>query len=45
VPGGRLCDELRGRHIVTLQGNWSDNYWDWLDYASSDIQLAQPSYA
>lgn len=30
-------NELRGRTIVTIHGNWGENYWDWLDYASSDM--------
>jgi hypothetical protein len=34
LAGWPTLDELRGRYIVTVLGNWSDNYWDWLEYAN-----------
>jgi len=29
-------DQLRGRYIVNVIGNWVDNYWDWIEYANDE---------
>ncbi|MGZ3438836.1 MAG: hypothetical protein ACXVDD_04950 [Polyangia bacterium] len=34
--GWPTMDELRGRTLVTILGNWGNNYWDWYDYAARD---------
>jgi hypothetical protein len=38
--GWPTLDQLRGRFIATVIGNWADNYWDWLDYANDDGGIA-----
>jgi hypothetical protein len=32
--GWPTTDELRGRYIFTIDGNWANNYWDWISYAN-----------
>jgi len=38
--GWPTTDELRGRYIVGLIGNFANNYWDWLEYATLDGGVA-----
>jgi hypothetical protein len=37
--GWPTLTELQGRYIATIQGNWSNNYWDWYDYAQYDMRM------
>ena len=36
--GWPTVDEMRGRYMVSIIGNWARNYFDWLDYANSGIE-------
>jgi hypothetical protein len=41
VSAWPTVDELRGRYIVNVIGNWADNYWDWMEYATADGGIIQ----
>ena len=38
TAGWPTVDEMRGRYVVSIIGNWARNYFDWLDYANSGVQ-------
>src|SRR5262249_41791665 len=38
VAGWPKIDELRGKFIVNIIGNWSTAAYDWVQYATSDLR-------